>query len=68
MAAGCQVFYRKIYGIFYSVPSAVINSHYLELPLCRTYFHGSKGVRAIEVLLYFSLHEEDQAQIRHKNI
>ena len=24
----------------------------LELPLSRTYFHGSKGVRAIEVLLY----------------
>ena len=24
----------------------------LELSLSRTYFHGSKGVRAIEVLLY----------------
>ena len=24
----------------------------LELPLSRTYFHGSKGVQAIEVLLY----------------
>ena len=40
----------------------MINTHYLELPLSRTYFHielplsrtyGSKGVRAIEVLLYF---------------
>ena len=29
------------------------NVHYLKLSLSRTYFHGSKGVRAIEVLLYF---------------
>ena len=29
----------------------MINTHYLGLPLSRTYFHGSKGVRAIEVLL-----------------
>ena len=28
----------------------MINTHQLELPLSRTYFHGSKGVRAIEVL------------------
>ena len=27
----------------------------LKLPLSRTYFHGSKGVRAIEVLLYTPL-------------
>ena len=30
----------------------MINTHLLELPLSRTYFSGSKGVRAIEVLLY----------------
>ena len=30
----------------------MINTNELELPLSRTYFHGSKGVRAIEVLLY----------------
>ena len=30
----------------------MINTHKLELLLSRTYFHGSKGVRAIEVLLY----------------
>ena len=31
----------------------MINTHKLELPLSQTYFHGSKGVRAIEVLLYY---------------
>ena len=30
----------------------MINTHELELPLSRTYFHDSKGVRAINVLLY----------------
>ena len=30
----------------------MINTHLLELPLSRTYFHGSKGVRAIAVRLY----------------
>ena len=30
----------------------MINTHYIELPLSRTNFHGPKGVRAIEVLLY----------------
>ena len=30
----------------------MINTHRLEQPLSRTYFHVSKGVRAIEVLLY----------------
>ena len=28
------------------------NTHWLKLPLSGTYFHGSKGVQAIEVLLY----------------
>ena len=32
----------------------MINTDKLELPLSRTYFHGTKGVRAIEVLLYLS--------------
>ena len=31
----------------------MINTHLFELPLSRTYFCGSKGVRAIEVLLYY---------------
>ena len=30
----------------------MFNIHYLELPLSRTYFHGSKGFRAIEARLY----------------
>ena len=30
----------------------MINTHSLELPLSHTYFHGSIGVRAFEVLLY----------------
>ena len=33
----------------------MIYTHQLELPLSRTYFHGPKGVRAIEVLQYFIL-------------
>ena len=36
----------------------MINTHELELPLSRTYFHGSKGVRGIEVLLYLHLREK----------
>ena len=35
------------------LPGAIIHTHNLELPLSRTSFHGSKGVRAIEVWLYF---------------
>ena len=33
----------------------VIHPGRLELPLARTIFHGPKPVRAIEVLLYFSI-------------
>ena len=33
-------------------PGAMINTHRLEQPLSRAYFHVSKVVRAIEVLLY----------------
>ena len=43
---------KKIYRFYASWPGAMINIHYLELPLSRTSFHGSKGVRAIEVRLY----------------
>ena len=32
----------------------MINTHWLELPLSRTNFHGPKGVRAIEVRVYFN--------------
>ena len=41
-------------AIFASRPGAMINLHLLELPMARTIFHGPKGVRAIEVRLYFS--------------
>ena len=30
----------------------MINTHWLKLPLSRTHFQGSEGVRPIEVLLY----------------
>ena len=39
-------------AIFASRPGAMINLHWLELPIARTIFHGPKGVRAIEVRLY----------------
>ena len=38
-------------------PGAMINTHKLEPPLARTHFHGSKGVRAIEVRLLLYLHD-----------
>ena len=40
-------------AIFASRTGAMINLHWLELPMARTIFHGPKGVRAIEVRLYF---------------
>ena len=36
-------------AIFASQPGAMINLHWLELPMARTLFHGPKGVQAIEV-------------------
>ena len=36
----------------------MINTHKLVLPLSRKYFHGPKGVRAIEVLLYIQSTEK----------
>ena len=39
-------------AIFASRPGAMINIHWLKLPMARTIFHGPKGVRAIEVRLY----------------
>ena len=38
-------------AIFASRPGAMINLHWLELPMARTFFHGPKGFRAIEVRL-----------------
>ena len=32
----------------------MINTQELELPLSGTYFHGSKGVQAFEILLYMN--------------
>ena len=34
-------------AIFASRSGAMINLHWLELPMARTIFHGPKGVRAI---------------------
>ena len=42
----------KRYPCYASLPGAIINPHWLKLPLSRTNFHGPRGVRAIEVLLY----------------
>ena len=36
-------------AIFASRPGAMINLHWLELPIARTIFNGPKGIRAIEV-------------------
>ena len=41
--------------IFASRPGAMINLHWLELPIDRTIFCGPKGVRAIEVRLYIEV-------------
>ena len=45
--------------------STEINTHWLELPLSRTYFHCPKGVRATEVRLYIDLLA---LQIQAKNL
>ena len=36
-------------AILASRPGAMINLHWLKLPMARTLFHGPKGVRAIGV-------------------
>ena len=46
----------KRYPYNASRPGAMSNTHVLELPLSRTYSHGSTDVRAIEVLLYKEWH------------
>ena len=48
----------KIYLYHSSLPDAMVNTNYLELPLCRTYYHGLRGVRAIEFLLYMDFFNE----------
>ena len=53
-----QLLYRRSIdfpelAIFASRPGAMINLDWLELPMALTIFHGPKGVRAIEVRLYF---------------
>ena len=45
-------------AIFASRSGAMINLHWLELPMARTLFHGPKGVRAIEVRLYCGKEEK----------
>ena len=38
--------------IFAARPGAMINLHWLGLPMARTLFHGPKSVQAFEVQLY----------------
>ena len=38
----------------------MMNTHLLEIPLSRTYFHGPEGVQAIEVLLHIKALEEQK--------
>ena len=40
-------------SIFASRSGALINLHWLELPMARTSFHSHKGVQAISVRLYY---------------
>ena len=52
-----QLLYRRSIdlpelAVFASSLGAMINLHWLELPMARTIFHGHKGVRAIEVRQY----------------
>ena len=49
-------------AVFASRPGAMINLHWLELPMARTIFHGPKGVRAIEVRQYFEKSESRYTQ------
>ena len=49
----------KRYPFLASRPGAMINPHWLELPLSRANFHGPKGVRAIEVRLYLDYFAKD---------
>ena len=47
----------------------MIKSHWLELPISRTNFHGPKDVRAIEVRMYMaSLTEQDLYCLRRKDL
>ena len=41
-------------SIFASWPPAMFNPQWLELPMSRTNFHGSKDVRTIEVRPYYA--------------
>ena len=52
-------------AIFASRPGAMINLHWLELPMARTIFHGPKGVQAIEVWLYFQYISNFRSQITY---
>ena len=56
---------KKILKCPYKAPwsGAIINPHWLELPLSRTNFQGPKGVRAIEVLLYLWLVAQSQGTL-----
>ena len=54
----------KRFPYYASWPGAVIHTHYLELALSRTYFHGSKDVRAIEVLLTFEVNKWVRLHLR----
>ena len=46
----------------------MINTHLLKLPLSRTYFHGPKGVRAIEVRLYSNFFIVGIQSVKHSTV
>ena len=54
-----------VLAIFAFRPGAMINLHWLELPMARTIFHGPKVVRAIEFRLYVSF---DRQNLKGKDI
>ena len=50
---------RKSKNLYFaSCSGTMINTHWLELPLSRTYLHSPKSVRAIEVRLYILLYKK----------
>ena len=57
---------EKKYSYYASCLCAMSNTHSLELPLSRTYFHGSKCVRAMEVLLYLENCKHAVLDIRNR--
>ena len=55
-------------AIFASRTGAMINLHWLELPMARTIFHGPKGVLAIEVQFNYLYHSKGAANLRKHHV